>query len=193
MTRLQELLEEIRELEVRIADEISHEAEQFGYKIKRGRVSFENGIVKHHKELAKRLKAYLSECSYLGLIVSPLVYSLIIPVLIFDVFIWFYQTICFPVYGLPKVKRSDYIIFDRQKLKYLNVIERFNCLYCSYANGFIAFVQEVAARSEQYWCPIKHAKRLKATHSRYHDFIAYGDVDDFKEKLDNLRNEVSNR
>ena len=193
MSRLQELLEEIRDLEERMADQISREAEQFGYTIKRGRISFENGIVKQHKALAKHIKQYLSECSFLGLVVAPVVYCLIVPVLIFDIFIWFYQMICFPVYGLPKVKRSDYIVFDRHQLKYLNIIERFNCVYCSYANGFIAFVQEVAARSEQYWCPIKHAKRLKGTHARYHDFIAYGDIEGYKIKLDNLRNELTNR
>ncbi len=193
MSRLHDLLEEVRELEERIADEISHDAEQFGYQIKRGRVSFENEIASHHKALAKRLKTYFSECSFLGLVVAPVVYGLIVPVVIFDIFIWFYQMICFPVYGLPKVKRSDYIVFDRHHLKYLNFIERFNCVYCSYANGFIAFAQEVAARSEQYWCPIKHARCLKSTHSRYRDFIAYGDIEDYKIKLDNLRNELIDR
>lgn len=75
--------------------------------------------------------------------------------------------ICFPVDGIPKVKRDQYVIFDRQSLRYLNVIEKLNCTYCSYFNGLIVYVQEIAARTEQYWCPIKHARRIVAMRSRY--------------------------
>ena len=36
-----------------------------------------------------------------------------------------------------------------------------NCIYRSYANGLCSYVTEVAARTEQHWCPIKHARRLR--------------------------------
>ena len=55
-----------------------------------------------------------------------------------------YQAICFPVYKIPKVRRRDYLVFDRHHLAYLNIIEKINCAYCSYANGAIAFMREVA-------------------------------------------------
>ena len=82
-----------------------------------------------------------------------------------------------------KVKRGDYIAMDRGKLDYLNRIEKLNCLYCGYFNGLIAYVQEIAARTEQYWCPIKHATRLPIIHSRYHKFLDYGDFEDYREKV----------
>ena len=63
---------------------------------------------------------------------------------------------------------------DRRKLAYLNSIEKFNCVYCEYVNGLIAYVQEIAGRTEQYWCPIKHAMRVKSMHSRYRHFLDYG-------------------
>ncbi|MDE2512291.1 MAG: hypothetical protein KGL74_14295 [Elusimicrobia bacterium] len=44
-------------------------------------------------------------------------------------------------------------------VEYLNWIELFNCDYCSYAGGLIAFAREVSSRAEQYFCPIKHASR----------------------------------
>lgn len=190
MSRLNQLLNEIRELEARVADELVKNADDLGYSIQQGKVRFEKEISKHHREFTKKISDYFSECSWPGLLVSPLVYSLIIPVVIFDLFIFIYQLICFPVYKIPKVRRRDYIAFDRHKLQYLNFIERFNCVYCSYANGFIAYVQEVAARSEQYWCPIKHAQKLKNTHSHYPDFIAYGAAEVYARELKKLREQL---
>ena len=65
---------------------------------------------------------------------------------------------CFPIYGIERVQRRRYFAIDRHTLAYLNAIEKANCLYCSHANGVIAYVREVAARTEQYWCPIKHCQ-----------------------------------
>lgn len=190
MSRLQELMQEIRELEDRIATEISREAKAFGYTILNGRIAFTTELLEQHRAAAKRIRQYLSECSWLALAVAPIVYSLIIPVVLFDLFIWFYQAICFPIYRLPKVRRSNYVVIDRHHLQYLNAIERFNCVYCSYVNGFLAYAQEVAARSEQYWCPIKHARRMKGEHSRYAGFVSYGDAEAYLKEVTILRQQL---
>ena len=87
-----------------------------------------------------------------------------------------YQAVCFPVYGIPKVARKDYLIFDRRYLAYLNGLEKFNCAYCSYANGLIGYVREIASRTEAYWCPIKHARRVVNAHPRYSSFADFGDA-----------------
>jgi hypothetical protein len=47
----------------------------------------------------------------------------------------------------------------------------FNCRYCSYANGLIAYVAEIAGRTEQHWCPIKHSQGIPIHHSRYDQFF----------------------
>jgi hypothetical protein len=59
------------------------------------------------------------------------------------------QWVCFPIYGISRVQRHRYFAIDRHKLAYLNVIEKANCVYCSYANGLIGYVREVTARTEQ--------------------------------------------
>lgn len=102
-----------------------------------------------------------------------------------------YQAICFPVYGIPKVKRKDYIVIDRHYLSYLNLVEKLNCVFCGYFGGVIAFTAEVAARTEQYWCPIKHAVQLKARHSRYDRFSEYGDSDGFRDGFEKSRSDFS--
>jgi hypothetical protein len=104
-----------------------------------------------------------------------------------DATISLYQAICFPIYGIPTVKRGDYIVFDRQYLHYLNLIEKINCAYCSYVNGLFAYLQEIAGRTEQFWCPIKHAKHIKTLHSRYQKFAGYGDAKTYRSNVEEIR------
>lgn len=123
-------------------------------------------------------------------ITAPVIYLGWVLFLSMDLFVTLYQTICFPVYGIPRVRRADYLVFDRSTLPYLNLIERFNCFYCSYGNGVVAYTREVAARTEQYWCPIKHAQRVRAAHDYYPGFLGYGDAEGYRKELMRLRREL---
>lgn len=187
MSRLQELLDEIRALETRVAEEFNREAEALGYSIRKGRAHFEEEAIKRHRTFVISISRYLRESSLRIMITAPLIYSLLFPLLLLDLFIEIYHRICFPVYGIRYVRRSDYIIMDRHRLQYLNGIEKIHCIYCSYATGFIAYAQEIAACTEQYWCPIKHAEHAIATHSRYHHFVPYGDAENYQKRLETLR------
>jgi hypothetical protein len=88
---------------------------------------------------------------------------------------------------MTRVPRRRYFAIDRHKLAYLNGIEKVNCTFCSYTNGLIAYVREVAARTEQYWCPIKHARAIPVPHSRYHLFFDYGDAARYRRDFGALR------
>jgi hypothetical protein len=113
-----------------------------------------------------------------------------VPIAIIDLSFSIYQTVCFPMYGITHVRRSVYIVIDRQHLAYLNAIEKFNCMYCGYANGVFAYVREIAGRTEQYWCPIRHATRVRAPHAHYHAFVDYGDAKGYRQRLPMLRDEL---
>jgi hypothetical protein len=130
---------------------------------------------------------FLARSRLLVVLTAPVIYAGWIPFLLMDLFVTLYQAFCFPVYRIPKVRRADYLIFDREDLPYLNLIEKFNCFYCSYGNGVAAYTREVAARTEQYWCPIKHARRVKTAHDRYPSFFDHGDAEAFKQGLNRLR------
>jgi hypothetical protein len=121
---------------------------------------------------------------------APIIYGMIVPAVILDVCVSFYQWSCFPIYGIEKVKRSDHIAIDRHKLAYLNLLQKFNCVYCGYFNGLVSYVREIAARTEQFWCPIRHAKRLKGVHGRYGRFLPYGDGERLHERWRALREEL---
>ena len=118
----------------------------------------------------------LTESSPYGLVTSPIIYSGIVPIVLLDLFATTYQAVCFKSYGLPKVERRRYFIYDRHRLPYLNLIERINCEYCAYFNGVIAYAREVAGRTEQHFCPIRNATQRPAAHDQYKGFEAYGDA-----------------
>jgi hypothetical protein len=78
-------------------------------------------------------------------------------------------------------------VLDRQHLDYLNFIEKFHCTYCAYGAGLIAYLSEILARTEQYFCPIKHARKVLGTHARYANFLPYGSATDYEAKLEAYR------
>ncbi|MGE3512038.1 MAG: hypothetical protein AB7N65_24500, partial [Vicinamibacterales bacterium] len=61
------------------------------------------------------------------------------------------------------------------------------CTFCSYANGVLAYVREIGARTELYWCPIRHRRRLRHPHRHYRQFFDWDDARGFREELAELR------
>lgn len=186
-SRLNQILEEIRELEKSVQSEMKRREGELRYQVSEGRVIFEKEIKALHKKLSSPLFSYISKAPLLTILSAPVIYAMIIPALFMDITLWVYQMICFPVYGIPKARRRDHIILDRHYLRYLNFLERLNCDYCSYFNGLASYATEIAARTEQYWCPIKHASGKAQRHSRYHLFFDYGDDEAYRTKLEEIR------
>lgn len=191
MEKLEELIERIKKLEKELAAEIQKKEDEFFYTIRGKKVCFEREIKQRHREYATRLSTYLATATLFNLLTAPIIWACLLPALLLDLVVTVYHGLCFPVYGIPKVRRSDYIMMDRHALRYLNLIEKFNCAYCGYFNGLIAYVQEIAARTEQYWCPIKHAKKIAAIHSRYGKFLEYGDAEAYRKRLEELRRDFA--
>ena len=187
MSKLEEIIAEIQRLEQELLQELQQKQDEYFYIIRGKKIEFEEETRRYHRTLAKTLARYFAEASPLHILTAPLIYSCIFPALFMDLVVSIYQAVCFRVYGIPRVRRDDYIVVDRHQLQYLNLLEKMNCVFCGYFNGLIAYVQEIAARTEQYWCPIKHARKLSAIHSRYHKFIEYGDGDDYEQKLEAMR------
>jgi hypothetical protein len=107
---------------------------------------------------------------------------MIIPAVILDIFLEIYQLICFPLWGIPKNKRNNYIKIDRQKLSYLNKWDKVWCMYCGYANGVAAYSVKIAGDSEKYWCGIKHKPSSGFIQPAHHkDFLEYGNEKAYKD------------
>ena len=190
-SRLDELMARMSLLERELEYELNRARAEWRYRIVAGRIRFEREAHLAHKRFKQRIRTFLRESSIPNALTTPLIFSLIVPVAILDFWISAYQLACFPIYGIARVRRSAYIVIDRQHLAYLNGIEKLNCVYCGYANGVLAYVREVAARTEEYWCPIRHAQRVRAPHSHYHEFVDYGDAEGYRRQLPVLRKTLS--
>jgi hypothetical protein len=177
------LIERIHSLEAELEAELAKRRAELRVGLERGRAFFEEEILRRHRELRTRLSRYILNANPLVILTAPVIYAVIVPLVLLDLFVTLYQAVCFPVYGIPKVRRRDYLVFDRHHLVYLNALEKLNCAYCSYANGLIAYTREIAGRTEQYWCPIKHARRVIGAHPHYAQFEDYGDADGYRKWL----------
>ena len=185
--RIQNLLNQMAALEDELRTVIAEQQTSVFFQIKGKRIEFERSIKQAHMRLKKGFFRWLVTNRPQNLITGPIIYGMIIPLLMLDFFVSFYQAACFPIYKIAKVRRADYIVLDRQHLEYLNFIEKFHCTYCAYGTGLIAYMCEIVARTEQYFCPIKHARKILGTHARYASFLDYGEATGYEAKLENFR------
>jgi len=185
--KIKEMIEEIEAMKEKLGEEISQHEKDISYEIQNGYVRFEKEVLDKQKKNMKNLLVWFRDIPLLHLLVSPLVYAMIIPAIFFDIILFVYQQVIFRIFKFKFIKRSDYILFDRQYLAYLNSIEKLNCLYCTYFNGLMQYAAAIAGRTELYFCPIKHAKKVAYKHDYYDKFFSYGDEEKYQEKLETLR------
>ncbi|WP_027721268.1 hypothetical protein [Maridesulfovibrio zosterae] len=191
MDRIDEILGKINVLEGELRHELRDVTNEFLYTVQEKKIRFSEEVRAANREFAAKWSDYVYDSGVWVILTMPFIWMPIVPALMLDVTVWLYQLMCFPVYGIPRVKRRDYIVIDRQSLTYLNFIEKMNCYYCGYFNGLIGFVREVAARTEQYWCPIRHARPVKSVHSRYRHFFSYGDAEGYRKGLGQVRKDFN--
>jgi hypothetical protein len=178
-----ELMGRLRSVEAEIETELAKRREELRFRLDNRRIVFEHEVLRIHRVIKIRASRYFIDANPLIVLSAPVIYSLLVPIVLVDLWVMAYQAICFPIYKIPKVRRRDYLVFDRHHLAYLNIVEKINCAYCSYYSGAIAFVREVASRTEVYWCPIKHARRVLGPHPHYQGFADFGDAEQYREKL----------
>lgn len=187
---IENLILKMNQLEEDLELEYRKKREEFDFIIKEKRIRFADEIARQQRRFKSGLFRYLFEARLLNILTAPVIYAGFVPFVMLDLFLFVYQSICFPIYGISRVIRSEFLVLDREDLPYLNAIEKFNCFYCSYGNGLASFAHEIAARTEQYWCPIKHARRIRAAHNRYPRFFEFGDAESYRKGLERLRKEL---
>ena len=190
-SRLEELIERVRKAEEDVSAEIERlvdeQKERFHYKVESGKIRFEEAVALLQKRYRRTVWQYLRGAKPSYILSAPIIYAMVIPIALLDLGMTIYQQICFRIYGIPLVKRGEYIVIDRHMLAYLNAIEKLNCVYCGYGNGVMAYGREITARTEQFWCPIKHAKRARGAHAPTTKFLKYGDAEAWENELSQKR------
>lgn len=187
---IEDLMRQLVQLEDEIERRLEAQQAEFSYRMDRNRAVFEAGVVRRQKLIKVGMLTFLRNSRLATLVIAPAVYGLIVPLVLLDLAVSVYMLVCFSAWSMERVRRADYVIVDRHQLAYLNGIEKLNCVFCGYANGVIAYAREAASRTEQYWCPIKHALRLRSPHGRYRGFVAYGDGEGFRARLGELREQA---
>ena len=185
--RVRSILRDMRALERELETELHRRQRQWRYRIQRRRVIFDFQLLREHRAQREPWWRYIITNRPQLYLTAPVIYSMLLPLLLLDAFVTLYQWSCFPVYRIARVPRHEHFIYDRSQLAYLNVVEKLNCLFCSYANGLASYFREIAACTEQYWCPIKHARRVLHTHIRYSEFLDYGDARGYRRQLKSVR------
>jgi hypothetical protein len=185
--KINRILAQMATLEDELRTAVHEQESRMFFQIKGKRVEFERSVRDAHRKLRTSVFRWIVTNRPQNLITGPIIYGMAIPLVMVDLCVSFYQWSCFPIYGIQKVRRADYLVYDRHQLQYLNIIEKFHCTYCEYANGLVAYVREIIGRTEQYFCPIKHARKVLATHARYNRFLDYGDAQDYEARLEDFR------
>lgn len=188
---LEDLRERVRvaqeEFEAELDRRIAAQRERFRYQLQQGKVRFEREMREWQRQYRTGLLRYVTRGNLAYMLTAPLIYGLIIPLILLDLSVTIYQQICFRVYGIDRVKRSDHVVIDRHHLAYLNGLEKLNCVYCGYGNGVIAYAREIAGRTERFWCPIKHATRAADPHPHFEKFLEYGDAEAYRAWVESYR------
>lgn len=185
--RINQLLAQMAALEADLVTAVHEQENKMAFEIKGKKVEFEASVKAAHRQLKMNFFRWVVGYRPQNLLTGPIIYGMIVPLMLLDVCVSFYQWSCFSIYGITKLKRADCLVYDRAQLQYLNFIEKFHCTYCEYGNGLMAYMREILARTEAYFCPIKHAKKIIGTHARYNQFLAYGDAADYEARLEAFR------
>ena len=123
---------------------------------------------------------------WLHILTGPFIWLPLPFILALDLVCTIYEFICFPVYKIKWIKRSEYIlILDRNKLQYLKGFEKLGCMYCGYANGVLRYMKEIAGETEKYWCGIMHENKpgFKIQEDQVkQNFAKFGDEQDLQNK-----------
>lgn len=184
------LVTQIHELEEELRTALHEQKTRMLFEVQKGTVRFSSEVSANHRMFQVGIWRWLLSSDLRNALTAPLIYGLFLPMALYDLCLTIYQAVCFRLYRIPRVVRSQYIVIDRHHLRYLNTIERLNCAYCGYGNGLLAYATEITSRTEQYWCPIKHAHKLLGVHKRYANFLDYGDAAGYQSELEGFRAEL---
>lgn len=97
-------------------EKLEEEIKSHFYELRNGKVWFSEEMKREHRRLKTSLVRYVLRSRLFAVLTAPFIYALIFPFTLLDLFVSVYQAVCFPVYGIPKARRKDYIAIDRRQL-----------------------------------------------------------------------------
>lgn len=186
-SRITLILKEIEQKKEELLNEYDLLRKKYWFSYEKWKLIFDKKIVEYNKKFKEWVLKYIFTAKIKNLLWAFFIYPMIIPALFLDIFLTIYMNAVFRLYDIKLLKRKDFFNYDRKYLDYLNIFEKFNCLYCSYFNWLMSYGSEIAWKTEEYWCPIKYSRRMKILHSSQQNFVDYWDAKWFREMYDESR------
>jgi len=185
--KINQLLQDIDRKKQELRQEYEKLKDKYGFKIEGRKIVWNKDKIKELRKYKKSILDSIFSATVREILSIPFIWVMLIPAIVLDIFLFMYQNTAIRLYKIPITKRSDYVVFDRKQLAYLNIIQKINCMYCSYFNWVMQYAVEVAWRTEKYWCPIKHARKKAWEHNWEKYFADYWDAEGFKQTFCNIK------
>jgi hypothetical protein len=84
---INDMMEKIRQLEAELDAEIAQRRIELHVGMEKGRIFFEQEILRRHRELRTRLSTYILNARPLALLTAPVIYAMIAPFVLLDIFV----------------------------------------------------------------------------------------------------------
>ena len=129
------ILQEIENKRKELAEEYERIKKKYNFEYIKWKITFSKEQKLENKKKKRSFWQTTKSTTFREYLSIPFIYSMMIPAVILDLFLFMYQQTAMRLYRIPLVKRSDYITLERKHLDYLNWVEKLNCIYCSYGNS----------------------------------------------------------
>ena len=90
---INDLMDKIRLLEAELDAEVAQRRIELHVGMEKGQIFFEQEILRRHRELRTRLSTYILNARPLVVLTAPVIYALIVPFVLLDIFVTIYQAI----------------------------------------------------------------------------------------------------
>jgi hypothetical protein len=94
-SQLAVLMEKMRSVEAEIEAELAKRQEALRFRFESDRIVFEEEAQRIHRAIKTRISRYLLDANPLIVLTAPVIYSVLIPILLLDIFVIAYEAICF--------------------------------------------------------------------------------------------------
>ena len=96
-SRIRQILDQISALEIELNAAVQEQGGRLRYQLEGHRVVFEKAIRQAHRRVKLGVFRWFLTVRPQNFLTMPIIYGMVVPLLGIDLFVSFYQLICFPV------------------------------------------------------------------------------------------------
>jgi len=102
--RIADIMAIIHKLEGDLEVELAQRRLDFDYTIDNEKVKFQEYVLKRHRQMRSHWLSYILKARPSVALTAPIIYAMVTPFAMLDIFVTLYQLICFRAYGISIVR-----------------------------------------------------------------------------------------